>query len=106
MLCAANLGWQGHALTSCAVLTGAFFSNWLAIILSTLIAQGFGQLVGATVMVRFTLVLSMMLVMGFPNTCPSCRLGITQVPKTAQTLVSVIMLSMMLVGTFNVLNSS
>lgn len=48
---------------------GAFFSNWLATMLVTLVAQSFGLLIGATVMDA----------------------------KTAQTVTAVIMLTMMLV---------
>jgi hypothetical protein len=48
---------------------GAFFSNWLASMLVTLVAQSFGLLIGATVMEA----------------------------KTAQTITSVVMLTMMLV---------
>ncbi|GAB4821556.1 hypothetical protein N2152v2_008602 [Parachlorella kessleri] len=55
---------------------GYFFANWAAIILSSLVAQSFGLLIGATVMV----------------------------PKTAQTIASVLMLGFMLVGGFYVQN--
>ncbi|KAK9829866.1 hypothetical protein WJX72_008345 [[Myrmecia] bisecta] len=53
---------------------GAFFANWMAVMLVTLVAQSFGLLVGATVMQ----------------------------PKTAQTIVAVSMLAFMLVGGFYV----
>jgi hypothetical protein len=48
---------------------GWFFANWSAVVLSTLVAQSFGLLIGATVMQ----------------------------PKTAQTIASVLMLTFMLV---------
>ena len=54
----------------------AFFANWAAVMLTLLVAQSFGLLIGATVMV----------------------------PKTAQTVTAVIMLTMMLVGGFYVTN--
>ena len=47
-----------------------FFSNWATVMLTQLVAQSFGLLIGATVMV----------------------------PKTAQTITSVTMLGMMLVS--------
>ncbi|BDA45889.1 ABC transporter G family member 14 [Coccomyxa sp. Obi] len=53
---------------------GAFFGNWLGTMLTTLVAQSFGLLIGATVMEA----------------------------KTAQTVTAVIMLTMMLVGGFYV----
>lgn len=53
---------------------GWFFANWSAVVLSTLVAQSFGLLIGATVMQ----------------------------PKTAQTIASVLMLTFMLVGGFYV----
>lgn len=49
---------------------GYFFLNWLSVLLSTLVAQGFGLFIGATVMNA----------------------------KTAQTICAVIMLTFMLVG--------
>lgn len=52
----------------------AFLSNWAAVTLCLLVAQSFGLLIGATVMV----------------------------PKTAQTITAIIMLTMMLVGGFYV----
>ena len=48
---------------------GAFFANWAAVMLVTLVAQTFGLLIGATVMDA----------------------------KTAQTITAVVMLTMMLV---------
>jgi hypothetical protein len=54
----------------------AFFANWASVLLALLVAQSFGLLIGATVMV----------------------------PKTAQTITAVIMLTMMLVGGFYVTN--
>ncbi|CAL5220454.1 g2473 [Coccomyxa viridis] len=53
---------------------GAFFANWFATMLVTLVAQSFGLLIGATVMNA----------------------------KTAQTVTAVVMLTMMLVGGFYV----
>ena len=55
---------------------GYFFANWWATLLSTLVAQSFGLLIGATVMV----------------------------PKTALTIAAVLMLTFMLVGGFYVKN--
>ena len=52
----------------------AFLANWAAVTLCLLVAQSFGLLIGATVMV----------------------------PKTAQTITAIIMLTMMLVGGFYV----
>ena len=54
----------------------AFFANWSAVVLTMLVAQSFGLLIGALVMV----------------------------PKTAQTITAVVMLTMMLVGGFYVTN--
>ena len=64
LICAAVLVQGGLRLTA-----GAFFGNWAATMLVTLVAQTFGLLVGATVMDA----------------------------KTSQTVTAVIMLTMMLV---------
>ncbi|KAJ9515493.1 hypothetical protein QJQ45_016484 [Haematococcus lacustris] len=53
---------------------GAFFGNWLSMLLVVLVAQGWGLLIG----------------------------GLFMVPKTAQTVTTVIMLSLMLVGGYYV----
>lgn len=53
----------------CSRTAAAFFANWATVMLTQLVAQSFGLLIGATVMV----------------------------PKTAQTITSVVMLGMMLV---------
>jgi ABC-2 type transporter len=58
-----------YFMSGLRLTAGAFFSNWTAVMLTTLVAQSLGLLIGATVMV----------------------------PKTAQTITAVLMLGMMLV---------